>query len=325
MPSLQAHQLVSAILEAAQASGSSAVIVSPLRSHPRQFVIDGERVWIYAWTLTPGGRPHLRNEFRIQMTTVQSPLPLNPDGPTILIGYESDTGVFAGFDLERHRTFTSGSPSVQVDIRTLRAALQDGFGFDRKGNDEIVVGFRPDQLINYIRSAQRLHRFGSASGVQLLQQAASLSTAAYPTETAPAPRNILVQEIRRYARDANFRQKVLDAYEHRCAVTRLQLRLLDAAHILPVGAPGSIDEACNGMALSPTYHRAYDSQLIYLDKNYFMRINPGKEAELTQLGLVGGLDSFKAPLGRIHLPQDHGQRPSATMIRKANQFRLTPS
>ena len=29
------------------------------------------------------------------------------------------------------------------------------------------------------------------------------------------------------------------AYDQRCAVTRIQLRLVDAAHILPVGAEGS--------------------------------------------------------------------------------------
>jgi len=67
---------------------------------------------------------------------------------------------------------------------------------------------------------------------------------------------------------------VRNAFMPRCAVTRIQLRLVEAAHILPVGAPGSIDHVCNGLALSPTFHRAFDDALIYLDKkaNQFRRI-----------------------------------------------------
>ena len=56
-------------------------------------------------------------------------------------------------------------------------------------------------------------------------------------------------------------------------ITVAQLRkrnldLVDAAHILPVGAPESIDDIRNGIAIAPTYHRAYDNGLIYLDEDY---------------------------------------------------------
>jgi len=54
----------------------------------------------------------------------------------------------------------------------------------------------------------------------------------------------------------------------------MQLRLVDAAHILPVHTEETIDDVRNGIALSPTYHRAFDGGLIYLDENYAMRINP---------------------------------------------------
>ena len=102
----------------------------------------------------------LPDEYRIQMTTVASPLRLNPDGPTVLIGYEPDLRMFAGFDLSRHRTFTEGSPSVQIDIRTVREALQHGLAFDRKDNAEIALGIRPDQFMDYVANAAELHRFG---------------------------------------------------------------------------------------------------------------------------------------------------------------------
>ena len=118
---------------------------------------------------------------------------------------------------------------------------------------------------------------------------------------------------------------MLNGYGHRCAMTRIQLRLVDAAHILPVAAPGSADHIVNGIALSPTYHRAFDNGLIYLDEQYVMRSNPEKEQALAALQLDGGLEAFKASLGRIHLPADPGQRPDPRFIRKANRYRRIPA
>src|SRR5580658_1539838 len=120
MPAIRPRELVDAISDAIQESGYSAALTSPMRIHPRRFIVtssdgDSTALWVYAWTLTFGGRPSLPDEYRIQMTTVASPLAMNPNGPTILIGYEPDSGMFAGFDLRRHATFTTGSPSVQID------------------------------------------------------------------------------------------------------------------------------------------------------------------------------------------------------------------
>ncbi|MCH7726017.1 MAG: HNH endonuclease [Planctomycetes bacterium] len=328
MPSVTSRQLVQAILDAIQESGHSGILVSGIRAHPRKFAIttpDGEQVllWVYAWTLTPGGRPTLPDEYRIQMTTVQSPLETNPIGPTVLIGYEPNLRMFAGFDLSRHRTFTTGSSSVQININTLHQALQDGLAFDRKTNQEIAVGIRPDQMMGYVYTAQHLHRFGRhAATFDLLKKASSLEEIPEADITHLSQnRQRIVQTVRRLSRRSNFRQQVLGAYGNRCAVTRLQLRLVDAAHILPVGAPGSIDEVRNGLALSPTYHRAYDNGLIYLDEKNRMRINADKQHALQELNLIGGLADFKASLGPIHLPPDPHQRPHSQFIRKANRHR----
>jgi putative restriction endonuclease len=114
----------------------------------------------------------------------------------------------------------------------------------------------------------------------------------------------------------------LTAYANRCAVTRMQLRLVDAAHILPVSAQNSTDDVRNGLALSPTYHRAFDNALIFLDESLVMRINPAKALQLATLRLEGGLPDFKNYLGkRIHLPPDKRQWPEPGMIRKANSYR----
>jgi len=327
VPAVPARQLIAVIEDAIAQSGASAVLTSAIRTHPRKFAITDSSqsplIWVYAWTLTPGGRPQLRNEYRIQMTGVDSPLLLNPSGPTILIGYEPNLRMFAGFDIQLHRTFTAGSPSVQVNIQSLREALQHGLAFHRKENNETTVAIRPDHLLTYAYNSEGLHKH--AQNLRTLRALVTASSRQPITEEDLArlskERRRLVQTVRRASRAANFREQVLNAYGHRCAITRMQLRLVEACHILPVAAPNSPDHVTNGIALSPTYHRAFDTGLIYLDHDYTMRMTPQKKTELETLRLTGGLADFETSLCRIHLPPDQAQWPHTTLIRRANKFR----
>ena len=329
MPAISAEQIINAIEYAFAEAGASAILISKSREHPRQFnVTSGGStfpVWVYIWTLTHGGGAARHpDEYRIQLTSVTPPLPQNPDGPTLLLGYEPNSKCFAGFDLKKHRTFSTQSPSIQININTLHEALRDGFAFSRKGNDEIAIGFRPDNMLAYCLNSESLH----ASGVDiktstLLTKVGRLEPVnKAELEEIPETRRRVVLTVSRLVRESDFRKKVTVAYEGRCCVTGLQLRLVDAAHILPVGAEGSIDQVKNGLCLSPTYHRAYDRGLIFLADDRKMKINKPKIAELVKLGLDGGLSDFKATLGKqIFLPADRQQWPDLAIIRKANKFR----
>jgi putative restriction endonuclease len=327
MPAISPGELVQAINSAISESGYAGQLASPLRQHPRRFVIAGggapAAVSVYAWTLTFGGRPSLANEYRIQMTSVASPLERATDGPTILIGYEPTLNLFAGFDLDRHREFTAGSPSVQIDVTVLRRAERDGLSFHRKSNDELAIGIRPDMFMAYAINAGILHRYGHESHVFRLLNQAVHQQPIPPQEThdLTRERQRVVSEVSRLSRNAAFRQRVMFAYGHRCAVTRIQLRLVDAAHILPVGASGSSDAVHNGIALSPTYHRAFDAGIIFLNEQMEMRIDEGRVRILQQLNLAGGVEFFRQPLGQIFLPPDPNQRPSLDLIRRGNRFR----
>lgn len=192
----------------------------------------------------------------------------------------------------------------------------------RKSNDEIAVGIRPDMFMAYAMNATVLHRFGrDANVLRLLNRAVHEDVPRRQVETLSVERRRVVSEVSRLTRDAAFRQRVLFAYGNRCAVSRVQLRLVDAAHILPVGADGSTDQVQNGIALSPTYHRAFDAGLIYLDERHEMRVHDGHLHLLQNLNLAGGADAFRRPLGRIFLPPDPEQHPSVEFIRRANRFR----
>lgn len=332
MPAIQPRQFVDAIIDAIQQSGGTCAYSSDSdRVHPRQFAIthNGEifSLWVYIWTLTHGGRPSLLDEYRIQMTTVNSPLPINPTGYTVLMGYYPDLSMFAGFDLQKHKNFSVGSPSVQIDINTIHDALANGLAFSVKDNDEIVVGVRPDQFIDYVLNAESLHTYGSdAVTLGLLRKAvSSAEIQERDTSELSIDRQKTISSISRYSRDANFRRKVLGAYENRCAVTRYQLKLVEAAHILPVAIAGSCDHISNGLALSPTMHRAFDNGLIYLDEELKVIINEESAAKLQTLGLHGGVDSLRLLMNRrIHLPVDNIQWPNVDFIRQANKCRRIP-
>lgn len=329
MPPVSPSVLVDSVLNAIQQSGGMGVYTSNnIRIHPREFAVqhldETFSLWIYIWTLTHGGRPSLPREYRIQMTSVSSPLRLNPNGYTALLGYFPDRDMFAGFDIQGHRTFTTGSPSVQIDISAIHTALQDGLAFHEKENREIAVAFRPDQFLNYIRNANILHELGTDTPTLNLVVKAAKSEEIVPQDiqSLPVERQRIVTNVSRYARDGSFRQRVLSAYEYCCAVTQAQLKLVDAAHILPVSVEGSSDQVSNGIALSPTMHRAYDHGLIFLDENYYMRLNDRKATELRNQGLDAGLPQLTALLGdRIQLPADRNQWPNREFIIRANRYR----
>jgi len=302
MPATPPRNIVDNLLNAFIEAGCQALLTSAVRTHPRTFrVIPPEGaafdVWVYIWTVTHGGGPmRAQDEFRIQLTSIQSPIPMNPNGPTVLLGLYPNLGVFAGFDIVRHRMFTPGSSSVQITFGALQSALNFGFGFSRKDTGEVAVAFRPGQILNYIRNAQDFHLGGvDAITLDVLNRvAARAPVPPGEIEQVPAPRRRIVEMVTRLSRDSNFRDQVPDAYGNRCAVTRAQLKLVEAAHILPVGADGSTDEVTNGIALSPTYHRAYDQGLIYLNAQNQMVINPTRVAYLAGLNLIRRANIFRA-------------------------------
>ena len=69
------------------------------------------------------------------------------------------------------------------------------------------------------------------------------------------------------ARDPAFRRLVLEAYDYRCAASGWRLivpggpALAEAAHLIPF-AETHDDHPRNGIALTPTFHRALDARLI---------------------------------------------------------------
>lgn len=93
-----------------------------------------------------------------------------------------------------------------------------------------------------------------------------------------------VMEVsQKYARSAAFRSLVLEAYDYRCAASRLRYitpdyrYLVEAAHLVPF-AESQDDRPTNGLALTPNLHWAMDNHLVAPGPDHRWHVSPAVDA-----------------------------------------------
>jgi putative restriction endonuclease len=298
-------------------------------NHPFKIRIFNEKetylVKIIIYNITHGGGSKRSvNEYRIQM---KEPNLLQEDGyKTLILGYYSKLSVFAGWDLQKHLGTPGYSSSFQIRGENLEIASISGFSPCNKENEEIAIAFRPDMFVEYIRNLEILHTFGKSqkdfsilneiTKNEIIQNNELIDQISIPS------RQTVLKTISQKQRDNNFRSKILRAYNYRCAFSGMQLKLVEAAHIVPVNYEKSTDETSNGIALSTLYHRAYDKGLVMFDKQYKIVINEKEVDKLHQMNLDGGVDKFRENLRPIiDVPPSISDRPNIEYILLANRLR----
>lgn len=329
MARLAKEQLFDVVEDAIHESGWYFLCLSPIGSHPARYQIyrDGQshRVRVYIWNLTPGGQNRPEDEWRIQATGVDRFEP-EPDGKTLILGWQNEWGVFAGFDFARHRARLGTSSSIQLREAALHQTVMDGFAPHDKGSGELAIAFRPDCLAAYIANLESLHECGQAAGeIETLSRIGQDPDAVDDTEVEEniaEPRRYAVLSTKRALRETGFRKRVLTAYGQRCAMCGIQLRLLDGAHILPAAHPDSTDGTDNGVALCALHHRAFDRALVTFDSEFRIHVNENMTHELRKAKHAGGLEAFKDALRPVlTLPPDRRDRPARRFVEAANQLR----
>ncbi len=109
---------------------------------------------------------------------------------------------------------------------------------------------------------------------------------------------------------------------NRCAVSGLQLDLVDAAHIIPVDHARGTDELRNGICLSALHHRAFDNGLIAIRRDYSIVVNERRIAELHSVGWDGGAAEFRASLrDQILMPAHRAYYPDPDYLVFGQQLR----
>jgi putative restriction endonuclease len=116
-------------------------------------------------------------------------------------------------------------------------------------------------------------------------------------------RRYAMRAAKRRLHQAMFRERVVDAYGSKCALSGLpEIRLLDAAHIMPDGHEklGQPDVR-NGILMSRIHHGAYDTGLISIDPDYRVHVAESLLA-MNDGPLLEGLKKLKGVT--IRPPQD---------------------
>ena len=103
-------------------------------------------------------------------------------------------------------------------------------------------------------------------------------SAAAPIEAsmaeAPLERRYALRSIRQRLHQAVFRERVLAAYGHRCALSGLpEPRLIDAAHIVPDDEELGQPDVRNGICMSKIHHAAFDAGLIGIDPDFVIHVS----------------------------------------------------
>jgi putative restriction endonuclease len=125
-------------------------------------------------------------------------------------------------------------------------------------------------------------------------------------------RSYAVRETRVRLHQARFRGLLLPPYRERCAICRLrEVRLLDAAHIVPDRDAEGVAAVRNGVALCTIHHRAFDANLIGISPEYGVRVSQ----RLLEDDDGPMLDILKAAHGTwIELPRRPANRPEREFL-----------
>ncbi len=338
MPSIPFRQLVRDFIDVLERQGATVFWkeqASPRRPvHLR--VIAGSKTiecMVFLWTITHGGKKRPRHEQRIQLTNVRA-IRLYPGIRTLLGGWSPEFEVYAFWDARRHTDFSRKSPSLQVDARVLERASRPELGIasqhrPAKQGLEVVVACHPASLLWYVENGEALHDTEEhAASVAELVNATPEEEKGFLEEAHGendlVRRYHVVQVVRAY-RDAKFRPAVLQAYRYKCAVCQCDLKLVEAAHIVPVSHPKSTDEVTNGLALCRLHHGAFDNALLGVQSDYSVVINPRMARRLRDISLASALEEFRSRLPqKIHLPCSLEARPDPENLRIGLESRGWP-
>jgi putative restriction endonuclease len=113
------------------------------------------------------------------------------------------------------------------------------------------------------------------------------------TSESPPERSYAERIVRQRLHQAEFRGRVLRAYETQCAVCNLRLgRLLEAAHIVADRDDGGDPVVTNGLSLCKIHHAAYDADMIGISPSYVVEVNHGLFEAIDGPMLVHGLQEM---------------------------------
>lgn len=218
----------------------------------------------------------------------------SPDGP-----YAGDREVAGGFF---HYSYREGS--INGDNAKLRKAYELGLPIIllRKIRDGVYVPHAPVYVVDDL-VGQREFLLALDESVRFLSSSGPDSP-----ERRYAER---LAKVRLH--QAEFRGRVIAAYETRCAICRLRHgELLDAAHITADADERGLPVVTNGLSLCKIHHGAFDSHLIGISGDYSVHVDQKLLEETDGPMLLHGLQEMNGI--KLTLPARRSERPDPSRL-----------
>ena len=241
-----------------------------------------------------------------------------------VLGFSAELQAFSAWDPDR---FLDRNPeaqrfSVYTRLSSMQEATLRGFSTYTDTNGQNVIMFRPDLLGLYVENSTALHQ-ATTRTLRRIAEVYSNTPLGQPLVRSIEVNRQRIRVTRTaYPRSPRFRQEVLEAYSHRCAMCGIQLDLIDAAHIVPHSHPKGVDTVNNGLALCTLHHRSFDTGLLYVEDDYSIHVNSAKVEHLRKVGRADGLQWYEQQLEReLLLPDNYDLFPKPDNLTLGNDLR----
>jgi putative restriction endonuclease len=217
----------------------------------------------------------------------------------------SPTGPYSDREVEGglfHYSYREGS--INGDNAKLRRAFELALPIIllRKVRDGVYVPYAPVYVVDDL-VAQREFLLALDESVRFLGSGNS---------DAPE-RRYAERVVKQRLHQAEFRGRVIAAYQTRCTICRLRHgELLDAAHIIADRDEGGSPAVSNGLALCKIHHAAFDMNMLGISPDYFVHIDQRLLEEVDGPMLRHGLQEMHG--ATLTVPQRRQDQPDKARL-----------
>jgi putative restriction endonuclease len=250
-------------------------------------------------------------------------------GETVLVlGYSPKTDTFTTWSPSHEfGKARKGKRQVSVYSRfsSQNKAIRDGIASYRPEKNVATLTISSTLLGAYIENYKIFHSLSDKSllafGSKLSKFISRGTTGSLAVPKAGKKLKVTITRTA-FARSDSFRRGVLATYRQTCCVCGLQLKLVEAAHILPHSHPDSTDQITNGLALCALHHAAFDYDLLQISPTLIVGCNKEIGDFLRAAGLSAELDTaITQHVGKkLRSPILAADKPSKDFIQKRNDL-----
>jgi len=324
MATLRQGELFQAVLDGLRHHTEAVLYVDG--HHPYTISVDGHSITVFVANVTHAYRAD-PDEYRIQCpgTLPGDFATLKASEHTIcVLGYHSELDAFSAWDPDRFvlRSQSAQRFSMYTRLSSLVDAKTNGWAVYRDSTGQNTLSFRSEFLGLYVTNTGPMHRARETALRNIVDAQEQAPTAVGSKRIVSVAKKRIDVTRRQYVRNPMCRRLVLDAYEHRCAMCGVQLELMEAAHVVPHSHPSGLDVVSNGIALCSLHHKALDTGLVYVEKDYSIQVNPVRRRYLVRTGRMDGFNRFRRQLKPvIAIPEDPADSLHGENIDLGNRLR----